>query len=355
MLKDLKKRYTQWFRAEFVPWWIQYASVYIYASWKALSARNILWFTATNPGFEVWGLYPSSKWEILRQIPNKWIPGTYVIESHALHSKDFSKLQKSIADAWIDYPMIIKPDNGLRGLWVEVLHTPSDFQSIIIDSWYFDIQQSRGTWLIQEFINHPLEVWVFYVRIPWTTKWTITWIVAKEFLQVIGNWNDTLWALVSSHSRAWFHISILKEKFLNTRDTIPEKWSVIDLVEIWTHSKWSTFVDASEYVNNWLIERFDEISSHIKWFYYGRYDIRVASWEALQQWDFKIIELNTTYSEPTWMYDPSYSFIQAQRILIQQYSKMYQVATANHNRGVEYATYAQWKKSKNDFQEREGK
>jgi hypothetical protein len=34
---------------------------------------------------------------------------------------------------------------------------------------------------------------------------------------------------------------------------------------------------------------------------------------------------------------------------------MYQVATANHNRGVEYATYAQWKKSKNDFQEREGK
>lgn len=356
MFNDLMKRSSQWFRAEFVPGWIQYTWVYIYATWNAIFAWHPLWFTATNPWFPLWGLYPSSKRDILIQLPKQWTPKSCLVEQESITTADPKSMILDMME-WVGiaFPAIIKPDNGLRGLGVVVLHSEQELQEKIIDDGYFETEWAWGAWLIQEFIDHPLEVGVFYVRMPWEDTGMITGLVAKEFIQAHGDGVHTLEQLVEVHPRASLHVELLSTQFADRWKSVIPEWTAIDLVEIGTHSKGSTFVDASDQITPGIVKVFDEVSSYVDGFNYGRYDVRVASWEALVQWDFKVIELNATYSEPTWMYDPEYSFWQAQKILLCHHALMYKIAKKNHARGVPYANIADYRNAKKQLQVRRRK
>lgn len=350
VLNDLKKRSLQWFRAEFVPWWIQYISVYIFAFWKAIQTRNLLWFTATNPWVPLGGLYPTSKRDILKQFPKQFIPQTVYFK---VLTDDIIEetLKKEMRNNNLQFPVILKPDNGVQGLWVVVLHSQDEIQKKIIQKNFFSQQKNRSWWLLQEFIDDSLEIGVFYVRRPWEKKWLITWMVVKEFLQVKGDGITTLEMLIQNHTRANLYIDLLSEKFATDRASIIPIWNTVDLVEVWTHSKGSTFIDASDKTTPKSTKFFDKLSYQIDGFFYGRYDIRVSSREAFEQWEFKIIEVNMTYSEPTWMYDPSYSFWKAQKILLNHWGFMYDIAKENHANGVEYATISERKKWKKIFEQ----
>lgn len=58
------------------------------------------------------------------------------------------------------------------------------------------------------------------------------------------------------------------------------------------------------------------------------------------------MEINPTYGEPTWMYDPDYSFYKQQSILLKHRSLQYDVAVQNHENGVPYATFAEFKEAR---------
>ncbi len=336
--------YNKFLRPEFFPIRLSYISVKIFWFWKWICAWNLLWFTAVNPWFPLGGLYPSSKRDILQQLEAKYIPKTSLITQD-----DFTVawIKKNIARDWIGFPMIIKPDNGLRGLGIEVFHTKEE-----LDDWlqsYIDQHSIRGARLVQEFIEDPEEFGVFYVRIPWETRWTVTGIVAKEFLEIVWNGVDTFEKLVHMHPRARYHIWLLQEQFSLRWNEIIPLWEHIEIVEIWTHSRWSTFIDASENITQDLITIIDSVAKHVDWFYYGRFDVRTKNMQTLTQGDFKVMEINPTYGEPTWMYDPEYSFIQQQKILIQHWKIAYKIARANHRLGVPYASISEWRAASKEY------
>lgn len=353
MFTDIYKRAQRWFRAEFIPSWIQYVSVRIFCFWKMLWCWSPLWFTATNPGMPLGWLYPTSKRDVLNQIPDVYIPKTLYISQDdvSLYTADhpFMKdIYKRLEEKNMSFPLIIKPDNGVRWLWIEIFHTQQEFEVGIYA--YFEQNMRRWAWLLQEFVDHPHEIGVFYVRMPDQKKGKITWLVGKEFLTLIGNGQDTFEQLVHNHGRAKFHVSLLENQFADRRGQVLPEWEHIDIVEIGTHSRGSTFLDVSEYITQDLIDQFDHVSGYIDGFYYGRYDVRTSSIQAMTAGNFNIIEVNMTYSEPTWMYDPQYSLWTQQKILLQHWSIMYDIALANHKNGVSYASIAEWKIARDVFE-----
>ncbi len=344
MFKHFFWEYNKQLRPEFFPGWFCYISVRIYWFLKWITWSHPLWFTRTNPWFPLWWLYPSGKWEILEQLPDQYVPKTVFIKEDDFTVKKISVLLKE-NNLW--FPMIVKPDNWLRGLWIEIFHTEKDFK-IGLPA-YIEENKRRWSWLFQEFISYPLELWIFYIRKPSNEKGMLTWIVEKEFLFIQGDWISTLQQLVHLHPRAKYHFKLLQEKLQSQWQTVLEEGVRLEVVEIWTHSMWSTFLDRSEYVTPELSVLIDSLAKQIKWFHYWRFDIRAESLETLLQWKFKVMEVNPTYGEPTWMYDPDYSFLEQQKILLKHRFLMFEVAEENRNMWVEVATIKQWKKAKKIF------
>lgn len=333
MFKHLFWSYNKNLRPEFFPWWLCYLSVKIYWARKWITWDHLLWFTRTNPGFPLGGLYPSGKWEILEQLPAQYVPKTVYI-----NQEDFavSTIQAKLKEADLWFPCIVKPDNGLRGLWIQIFHTSAELDLKL--AWYIDENKRRWAWLFQEFVTYPLELWIFYIRKPHEQNGIITWIVEKEFLSIEWDGVSTVEQLVHRHPRAKFHFKLLSDQFASQRNTVLDTWDVLDIVEIWTHSRWSTFLDRSEYVSDALVTLIDDLAKQVDWFYYWRFDIRAESLEWLLDGRFKVMEINPTYGEPTWMYDPDYSFVQQQKILLSHRSRMYEVAKQNKSLGIKAAT-----------------
>jgi hypothetical protein len=69
-------------------------------------------------------------------------------------------------------------------------------------------------------------------------------------------------------------------------------------------------------------------------FYFGRFDVRAASAEAFSRGEFTVIELNGVTSEPTHIYDPHVTLIDAYRALFEQWSLAFEIGAANARAGA---------------------
>jgi hypothetical protein len=79
----------------------------------------------------------------------------------------------------------------------------------------------------------------------------------------------------------------------------------------------------------------DQICRGYKGFYFGRFDIRAASFEDLKNGkNFSIIELNGVTSESTNIYDKRYSLFNAYRILFSQWRIAFEIGEENRKCGV---------------------
>jgi hypothetical protein len=68
--------------------------------------------------------------------------------------------------------------------------------------------------------------------------------------------------------------------------------------------------------------------------YYGRFDMRVGSWDSLRSGqDIRILEFNGTSSDPAHIYQPGYSLISAYRDIAFHWHIMYRIAQQNKRRG----------------------
>ena len=67
-------------------------------------------------------------------------------------------------------------------------------------------------YIIQEWIEYPLEVSVFYYRFPNKQKGTISGFIKKEFLSVKGDGQSTLWELIKNYDRVQYRLPEMKAK-----------------------------------------------------------------------------------------------------------------------------------------------
>jgi hypothetical protein len=302
---------------EYWPFLLVYAPVFLYWAWLSLKSRSLFFFSTANPGITNAGFLLESKQQIYDLLPDGVYPKTVYIRKTA----PIGEMRGAIAESALTYPMIAKPDIGQRGMGVELI---KDECGLLLYS-----LRSKVDFLLQEYIDYPVEIGVFYCRKPGEKKGTITGVVGKEFLRVTGDGHLTIEALLQQEERYVLQLTALRRALGRRMQAIPPKGEVLELAPYGNHSRGAKFLDHSHRVTSGVEAVIDELCRRIPGFYFGRLDIRCQSWSLLEQGKgFSVIELNGAGSEPTHIYDPGHSIFFAWREIIRHLNILYEISRA---------------------------
>ncbi len=270
------------------------------------------------------GFFMVSKKEIYNLIPQKYYPKTILIKA----GKSLNGIEQ------IQYPCIVKPDMGLRGLSVKKIANFNDLESYA--------KNADFDFLIQDLIPFENEVGIFYIRFPHEREGKITGIVAKEFLTVIGDGKSSIEDLLKQKPRFELQLNTLKKEFGDALKQVLPLGKKQKLVPYGNHARGAKFIDISHKISVELTQTINELCLQIPDFYYGRLDIMYNSFEDLEAGkNFLAVELNGAMSEPTHIYDPKHSLFFAWKTLASHITAMYKISVANHKKGFSYLSHKQ--------------
>lgn len=310
----------------------------IYPIWLFLAARtrSLFFFSAANPTIRNGGFLNESKKEVYALIPQQYYPPTIFVKA----GTSTDDVLKSINQRGFRFPLIAKPDVGERGRDVKKLDNERDLLAYVV--------KAGDDFLIQKFMNYPLEAGIFYHRNPGEPG-TISGIVFKEFLTVTGNGSDSIEELLMQNPRYILQLSALREELGEGIHRIPAPGEKLELVPYGNHCRGARFTNVSRRISPQLVETFNSVCMQIPGFHYGRLDVRFESWEKLERGEaFTIIELNGAGSEPTHIYDPGKTIFYAWKEIVRHWFILNRISRLNHRLGV---PYMRWKEARQMFRE----
>lgn len=332
LLRGKWMRVSHW---EYWPLWKFYPPVILYVIWLCLKQRCATWFTATNPGMPMSGLVLESKQQILNALKTagEVIPSFGVISQVLNPTEKWAHLENLQHDPTLQFPVIFKPDIGERGLGVAIIHSEAEARAYL--------NNSQDDIIVQQYIDGR-EYGIFYYRLPDEPAGHIFAITDKRFTKVYGNGSQTLENLILSNERAVAMAPFFIKKYAARLFEVPKQGEEIRLAELGIHSRGSLFLDGTHLVTDALEAEMDRISKCYDGFYFGRYDIKVPSKEALQLGEnIRVLELNGITSEATSIYDPKNSVFTAYRVLFKQWKIASAIVTQNRKLGIQPATFLQ--------------
>lgn len=142
----------------------------------AIRARSFFFFNAANPTIKNGGMAMESKKEIYDIMPSESIPKTIYFTGN----RCADTILKAAAMQQIDFPFIVKPDVGMKGLAVQIIKDKDELEAYL--------KKSTDDLLVQELVEFKNEVGIFYCRIPGESNGKITGIVHKKNAEHYRQW-----------------------------------------------------------------------------------------------------------------------------------------------------------------------
>ena len=324
-MMDLKKswyRITHW---ETWPYRVKYIPLIPAWLWYCLRSGSLWFFTPSNPSLTFGGFEGERKKEMYDQLP----PGSYPESIYISPTLPFDEVEKEISTNNFDYPFAVKPDVGTMGFMFRKIDNVDQLKTYHA--------KMPSDYIIQKLITYPLEVSVFYYRFPYQQTGTITGFLKKEFLEVIGDGQSTLWQLIQNYDRVQFRMEEMKAKHEHKLNAILPQGEIYILSQALNLSRGGKLVSLKQEIDNNLLKVFDELSHYTKQFYYGRYDIKCTCVEDLKQGkNYSILEYNGSGAEPHHAYGTGNTLVQAQAIFLHHWKILYQISRYNDRHGIHY-------------------
>ncbi len=291
-----------------------------------LRARHFCFFSATNPGILAGGFGLESKFESIHRIPEAHRPRSILVQPE----DQTLRIDEALEASGLHYPLIVKPDVGFRGFLVRKVYSPQELHEYL--------QRYHITFIVQEYLDYPKEFGVFYHRLPGAKKGDITSLTLKEFLHVVGDGHSTVYELIHQNERALLQLDRLQETHQKDFKRMPAKGEKVRLGAVGNHNKGTAFINGNPLIDDQLIETFDLLTASLDGFYFGRFDLKCESLEQLKKGkNFKVIEMNGVFSEPTHIYDQTRtSYWKALGEIIRHWLIAFRIAEANRRRGASY-------------------
>ena len=260
-----------------------------------------------------------SKKEVYDLIPFEYYPATLFFKA----TSPLEDILALIKQRNLKYPLIGKPDIGMKGMMVKKLEDQNELS--------FYAENSKVDFLIQEYVPFKNEIGIFYYRFPNEEKGHLSGIVKKELLTVTGDGISTVEKLLLKNKRAVLQLPVLKKTEKDKMNIVLNKDEELIIVPYGNHVRGAKFLDDSSLIDEELTNRIDSICKKVNGFYFGRLDIRYNDWVELKQGkNFSIIELNGSGSEPTHIYDPRHSVFWAWREIAKHWRILYRISKLNH-------------------------
>ena len=319
-IKKIFQRLTNW---ELWNFYVLYAPISPVWFWYCLRSWSMWFFSSSNPTITFGGFEGEGKKEMYDQLPSDLVPRTIYI----MHDWIFEDVKKRIAEAGFIFPFIVKPDVGMKGILFRKIENEDQLLKYH--------ERIPVEYIIQEMVQYPMEVSVFYIRHPQDAKGSVTGFLHKIPLQVIGNGKDTLAQLIWYHPKGQKRIGEMQSKH-------KERWNeVIAFGEKYmlsyaaNHNRGAHFFDLKEHIDDKLAGIFDKISHDINDFFYGRYDIMCSNVEDLKNGkNFIILEYNGCGAEPNHIYDTGYSLPRAYKEILKHWKALYSICKYNSQQGI---------------------
>lgn len=272
-----------------------------------------------------------SKYEVLQLVPESLRPKTILIKLPAT----VTRITETMSANGLSFPFIFKPDLGERGWMVRRIKDEQEIERYL--------REIKIDFIMQELVELPLEFGVYYVRFPSQANGFVNSITGKEFLSILGDGVKNLQELIREKDRAKIQWETLRIVYADRLAEVVPSGEKIELVSIGNHCLGTTFLNFNHLINDTLNSSFNNISKQISGFYFGRYDLRCASLQDLENGNIKIMELNGCGAEPAHIYHPNASLINAVGVLITHWRNLYRISKENHERGVAYLSLAEGK------------
>jgi D-alanine-D-alanine ligase-like ATP-grasp enzyme len=299
----------------------------LYPVWLllCLRVRSLFFFSASNPTIEYGGFLMESKKKIYDILPEGYYPKTILVKPGEPKQSILERVQAE----GFSFPLIVKPDIGGKGRGVKKINDPQEMVAYI-SKFPFDM-------LVQDFVPFEEEVGIFYYRYPNEEKGHISGIVGKHFLTAKGDGRSTIEQLLQKDKRHILQLPALHELLGSGMQEVLPRGEERVLVPYGNHARGAMFADYSHWADERLEAAIDAVCRKVPGFYYGRLDIRYSTLEKLREGkEFSIIELNGAGSEPTHMYDPKHSLLDAWRFIVQHWIILWRISRMNHARGIPY-------------------
>jgi hypothetical protein len=315
-------------------------------AWFALRARRLFFFSAVNPVIETGGMWGESKFNILKRIPSSHVPPTVFVKQ----GTDFQEILTKMEDIGLTYPVIAKPNVGERGLLVSKIKNEAELQAYV----------SKNTidFLIQKFVDLPLELAVMHHRFPGREQGKVTSICIKETLKVTGDGQSTVADLMKNYPRASLQLDRFRAESPAVLTKIPAEGETLELEPIGNHCRGTMFLNGNRHIDEALTAEFDKVASQMEGIHYGRFDLKCRSVEDLRNGGgFMVMEYNGIGAEPAHIYDPAYPIWKKYREIYRHWRIIYRIYRVQARKGERSMTltevierlkiYSTYKKSLN--------
>ncbi|GAA4335257.1 NRDE family protein [Flaviaesturariibacter amylovorans] len=304
---------------EYWPFTVVYFPIFFYWFFLCLKARSFFFFNTANPTIRNGGFLMESKKEIYDLLPRGTYPATVLVQPGSANAED---VVQETRRSGISFPLIVKPDIGLRGMGVQKLFSETELvryhRSACVD------------YLVQALIPYQREIGVFYYRYPGAASGVVTGLVEKELLTLRGNGRETITQLLQQEPRYRLQLPQLRRKLGPQLSEVLAPGEERVLVPFGNHSRGAKFIDVSDRIDPELTASIDRICREVPGFYFGRLDIRYESWEQLRAGRrFAIVELNGAGSEPAHIYDPRHSLLFAWKEICRHLRILFEISRRN--------------------------
>ncbi|HJQ55334.1 MAG TPA: hypothetical protein VJ890_00420 [Vineibacter sp.] len=319
---------------EFWPMWAFYGPVFAYVAWLMLRHRGINLPTLANPSFPGGGFYGESKAAILdlacRAAP-QWI-APFITVDRPDQPRDVGAETRialcRLREAGLALPVVAKPDLGCRGAGVRLIRTEADLTC------YLRAFPTGASLVLQRLADVEGEAGVFYVRKPNEARGRILSLTLKYFPRVVGDGASTLRELILRDPRAGKVPHLYLKRHAARLGEVIAAGEAVRLSFSGSHSKGAIFRDGTGYITKAMQDRIDAIARAIPDFHFGRFDVRFASFEALQRGEgFVILEINGAGAEMTHVWDRRTTLRSAWSTIMRQYRLLFEIGRMNRDRG----------------------
>ena len=323
----LKRFWVQWTNWEYWPIWLSNLPIMGFYLWYAAKARHLLFFSAANPVIPLGGAMGESKFDILRRIPPEILPKMLFVPAGTL----FESVLYDLQALGLIFPLIAKPDVGERGFLVKKIAAPAELRQ--------HLARYPVDFILQTFVDLPFEATVLYHLFPGDdSRFRITSVCIKEFLQVVGDGRQNLRELILDSPRAAFQLERLEGEASVDLNSILPAGQVLPLGAIGNHCLGTKFLNGNHLIDDRLERVFEPLCRRTEGIYYGRFDLKSEGIEALKNGRFQVMELNGVLGEPAHVYDPTMGAWRAYRDFRRHWRFIFEVSQANRRRGIPVAT-----------------
>lgn len=304
------------FKFEFWPWQIFYLPLIPYYLFLALKNRDLYFPANVNTSLIAGGFFNENKAEILNKISDEYLPKSILVK---IDRSDINILG-------LEFPLVAKPISGQRGKGVTKVFDKEQLLSYQ--------NKASEDFVVQEFVDYPIELAVFYSRMPGELRGMVSSVTLKEFLTMVGDGQSTIKELVLEKPRtAMLWETLQKNVKVNWEQVLLEGEKML-LEPIGNHCRGTVFLNEKNINKEKLATVCDEILKGFEGFNYGRFDMKVKSIDDLYLGKgIQILELNGVNADAAHIFDPNYSLLQAYIDVAWHWNKLSEISLANIKNG----------------------